>query len=130
MDTLKLNIDENNRIFLAPQIYLNAVDGYCLMSGYSLVSNPVFFYRPVFDWIDAYHQHTKKDLLWDIRLSIINSASQKALITLLKKLKEYLGQGLVSIINWYCSRSDIDLIEDIQDIASISEMEIKIIYTS
>lgn len=127
-----LAINTQNRIgtssFLAPTILLNAASGNCKISGKSLVSNPLDFYRPVFEWLESYINTIGGNLSWDFHLDYFNSSSKKMLIALFKKLKNYQEQGGNLQVNWHCFISDLELIEDLEDISFISNLEINVLY--
>jgi len=111
----------------SPDIKLNAETGICEISGESFMENGIEFYDAIYDWFNEYAEQVKGNINLILKLEYMNSSSLQHiynLIVLLKKIKE---GGLNVKVEWHYDDEEIDLEEDIEDIALESGMEIGLI---
>ena len=70
---------------------------------------------------------TKKPLLFNFKLSYVNTSSSKHILFILRLLKKYSEDGNEVITNWFIEKGDMDTEEDVEDYMIITGLEIKIL---
>lgn len=70
------------------------------ISGRSFPENPVEFYKSMFDWIDCFVPEIDDPIVLRIELDYFNSASNRMILLLLKRLEEHFKQGKDVKIQW------------------------------
>ena len=91
-ETFELNdliIAGSNSTFFVPEIHFIAATGQCSISGESYLEDTFNFYHDLKNWVEDYFASEKSKLVLDIKLSYFNTSSSRAILDLLKKLKEY-----------------------------------------
>lgn len=77
--------------------------------GRSIPENPTEFYRPVYDWIEAFVKHNTHKVKIDLGFEYINTSSTKWIFTLLKEFNEMKNLGEYANVTWYYERGDDDM---------------------
>ncbi len=124
MKNLEIIIEEGANF--KPYVFLNAETGYCELSGESYLEEAGSFYQPIRDWLLDYMK-TGKSILFDFKLTYVNTGSSKHILAILRMLKEYEVSGADVKVNWYIEEGDTDTEEDIEDCSIISGIEINTI---
>ena len=116
----------NSKIYLVeqtsktPLIKFDSTTGVFEMKGKSIPENSVVFYKPFFEWLDAYVQQPAPTTTLNIQLDYFNTSSSKCIVDLFKRLdnitKNASGQAT---INWYYNENDEDMLEAGEDYQSI-----------
>lgn len=109
-----------------PSVFLNAETGVCEIAGESYLEEASLFYKPIYDWLQEYIK-TNKPILFNFRLSYVNTSSSKHVLYILRLLKDYKDSGVSVETNWYIETGDTDTEEDVEDYMIISGLEINII---
>ncbi|MDF1547059.1 MAG: DUF1987 domain-containing protein [Bacteroidales bacterium] len=109
-----------------PSVLLNAETGVCEIAGESYLEEASLFYKPIYDWLQEYIK-TNKPILFNFRLSYVNTSSSKHVLYILRLLKDYKDSGVSVETNWYIETGDTDTEEDVEDYMIISGLEINII---
>lgn len=109
-----------------PSVSLNAETGLCEIAGESYLEEATLFYQPIYEWLQEYIK-TKKSILFNFRLSYVNTSSSKHVLFILRLLKEYQDAGGDVVANWYIEQGDTDTEEDVEDYTIISGLHINII---
>lgn len=112
-----------------PSVLLNAETGVCEIAGESYLEEATHFYQPIYEWLQEYIQ-TKSSILFNFRLSYVNTSSSKHVLFILRLLKEYKDNGGDVTANWYIEPGDTDTEEDVEDYTIISGLSINIIKNS
>ncbi len=105
-----------------PSVTLNAETGVIEIKGRSIPENAWEFYKPIYDWLEAYavspHENTRVELQFDY----LNTSSSKRLFDIFHKFEKLAQAGNNVVINWYYEKDDDDMLEtgeDFQDILKI-----------
>ena len=102
MKTLQIEQTE-----VTPLVILDAKNNVFELSGKSLPENVLKFYKPIFDWFDAYSKSPNSETKFVIKLKYFNTMSGKIMIELLFKLKEISKKGSNISIIWYYDYNDM-----------------------
>ncbi|TAE51004.1 MAG: DUF1987 domain-containing protein [Cytophagia bacterium] len=113
--------------FYTPLVSLTVSTGICEVSGESYLEYTGEFYAQITQWIRNYAQEVKKGIIFNFRLSYFNTSSFKALLGVLKVLKEYRNQGGEVDINWFYPPDDEDILREAQDLAEGAAVEMNYI---
>jgi hypothetical protein len=122
-----IELEPDTKILYTPGVFFNAETGVCKISGESYPEDAAQFYAPLKEWLIQYTTVLKKPIVFNIELSYMDSSSSKSILGLLLTLKEYENnQGDVTV-NWYYRETDVDMIEDAEDISLESKLPINFI---
>lgn len=124
MENLEIVITEGSHF--KPSVSLSAETGLCEISGESYLEEASLFYKPVSDWLREYVK-TGNPILFNFKLSYVNTSSSKHILSILRLLKEYKDSGAQVEANWYVELGDTDTEEDIEDYSIISGLDIRTI---
>jgi hypothetical protein len=93
------------------------------MEGRSLPEDSARFFAPVFDWTNAL---TAENVVLNVKLEYLNTASSKQLLSLLKIITENPSVKKTEI-NWYYEEGDLDGLETGEHYATIIKAPFKFI---
>ena len=105
-----------------PEISLNAITGDLSFLGRSLPEDSSVFYKPVFSWLDEYTMNPAKKTSVIFGLDYFNTASAKAIFSIIVKFDKLSKNNHQININWLYDEDDEDmkeLGEEYQDLFSI-----------
>ncbi len=105
MRELKISNTKNS-----PEITLNP-GGIIKISGRSIHSNVIEFYKPLEEWVSEYIKDPAEVTCVDINLEYFNSASAKVFIHIFEKIKHVTLKNRKFIFNWYYEEGDEDILE-------------------
>ncbi len=111
-----------------PEVSFNA-DGKIRISGRSIPEDATKFYDDLYEWIYYFCQEPPESTTVDIELEYFNSGSSKALLHILRALKEVVNKGNKLTINWYYEIGDDDIMERGEYYESILEIKFNFIET-
>ena len=74
-----------------PQVHLDKTSGKFEFSGKSLPEDVSSFYKPIFDWLDAYSKNSNDSTIVEFKMTYFNTASSKVILDVLMKLEENWG---------------------------------------
>jgi len=117
---------ENKGLNMTPEIDFNAETGKCVVSGYSFMDSALEFYEPVLNWMRLYFKLPAPKVDYEIRLKYFNSSSYRSIGQILDLLKGYRENGGDLNVTWFYDANDDELIEDIEDLAFSSNLDVKI----
>ena len=103
--------------FYTPYVKLDANTGVCEVKGESYLEYTGEFYSNITDWLKKYTQEVKKPLHFNFKLTYFNTSSFKAILGVLKTLKDCKAQGIDVVVNWYYASDDEDILAEAQDLA-------------
>jgi len=89
-----------------PEVELLPSKGILKLEGRSIPEDPGDFYNSVISKLEEYYQIPNDITQIDIRLEYVNSGSSKALLELLRLVKENYDNGKKCIVNWYFEEDD------------------------
>lgn len=113
--------------YFTPTVKLMAETGYCEISGESYLEYTGEFYDRVLDWLRGFTQSSNQVISFHFKLSYFNTSSYKAILNLLKFLKQYQGKGGRIEIFWHFPDDDPDMLREGQDLADGSEIEMQMV---
>lgn len=122
MESLKIRGNRNE--FFTPNVSLDAQSGNCEIAGESYLEYTGEFYDKIIQWVKAYFEEGNKSLRFDFKLTYFNTSSFKAILTVLRFLKNCERQGLGIDVNWYYHEDDIDILREAQDLAEGAELDL------
>lgn len=111
-----------------PEVSFNT-DGKIRISGRSIPEDATKFYDDLFEWVYYFCQDPPESTTVDIELEYFNSGSSKALLHILRALKEVVIKGNKLTINWYYEEGDDDIMERGEYYESILEVKFNFIET-
>lgn len=86
-------------------------NGELFLTGISLPQNVIDFFLPIFNWLNELKSSSPKKITFTIDLVYLDTSSTKAILTMLKLLKEMVGaQGDLSVI-WKYENGDADMLD-------------------
>jgi hypothetical protein len=109
-----------------PAVQFNAETGICEIRGESYMEETYRFYEPLIKWLKTYIS-LKKPLTLNFKLTYFNTNSSRLILDILDTIKEYQDEGGKVEVNWYYDKKDPDMVEEIEDFAVESGMDIKMI---
>jgi hypothetical protein len=94
-----------------PEIILDKKTNTFIFKGKSLPENPIFFYEPVFSWLDNYIVDPNSETKVDFNMEYFNTSSSKIILDIMKRLELIKESGHNVIINWMFREDDEDMLE-------------------
>lgn len=110
-----------------PEVLFDAENGKLLLKGRSIPENSIEFYKPLYDWVDAYAGQPKAETTIEVMLEYFNTSSSKCLLDLFKKLERLNGGGSNVSVHWYFEEDDEDMAEAGEDYQAIIKLPFKMI---
>ena len=109
-----------------PLVELNG-NGYMCIKGVSIPENGLFFFLPIFKWIEEYGLQPSSKTTLDIALDGYNTVSSKCILDVLKGLEKIKNQGFEVNVNWYYDRDDHDMLDAGQDFKNLIKVNFALI---
>ena len=105
-----------NRLFIketnvSPEIDLNSDTGILKIRGVSYPENAVFFYTPVFTWLEEFIKSSNDKVIIEIEISYLNTSSTRCLMKILEILDQGHKDGKNITLNWYYDKENDQLKE-------------------
>ena len=94
------------KTFNTPEVELLPSKGILKLEGRSIPEDPGDFYNAVMSKLEEYYQDPYDITQIDIKLEYVNSGSSKALLELLRFVKENYDDGKKCKVNWYFEEDD------------------------
>ncbi len=122
-----LHIEGSKGVYYIPTINFDASTGVLEITGESFLEDTEKFYTPAYEWLRTFTEQTDKEIRLNIGLSYYNTSSSRAILTILKIIREFKLKGGTVDIYWYLTE-DKDIVEEIDDFKIESELEINLVY--
>jgi hypothetical protein len=104
-----LEIQGQLSTFFTPSVNFSAETGICELSGESYLEDAFQFYDVLMNWINQYFAEGNSEIEMNIRLTYFNTSSSRAILDLLRLLKNYQdSRDYKVIVNWYYPNPDYD----------------------
>ncbi|GAB4470930.1 MAG: DUF1987 domain-containing protein [Thermoflexibacter sp.] len=104
-----LEIQGQLSTFFTPSVNFSAETGICELSGESYLEDAFQFYDILMNWVNQYFEEGNNELEMNIRLTYFNTSSSRAILDLLRLLKNYQdSRDYKVIVNWYYPNLDYD----------------------
>ena len=94
-----------------PTIDFNQETGVLELRGRSIPENSTEFYKPVFEWLDAYIDAPSANTEFAFKLQYFNTSSSKCILDVLRKLEKLHINGNKVVVNWFYEEDDEDMKE-------------------
>ncbi len=113
--------------FFIPTVSFNADTGVCEMSGESYLEETFEFYQKLIDWLTQYINEEKKPIIFNCKLTYFNTASSKAILEILRLLKNYQQAGGDAQINWFYHEWDDDMKMEVEDLSLDADVKVNLV---
>jgi hypothetical protein len=123
MENLHIPVEEDE--YDKPYINFDASTGVCEISGESFPEKTEDFYGRLMDWLERYVKEVKGPIDFTFNLSYFNTSSSKRILHIMILLQEYSEKGGKVTAKWNYEPEDLDLEEDIEDLKTISRLDLK-----
>ena len=94
-----------------PKISFDDGSGALEIEGRSIPENSTEFYKPVFEWLDAYIDAPSANTEFAFKLEYFNTSSSKCILDVLRKLEKLHINGNKVVVNWFYEEDDEDMKE-------------------
>ena len=94
-----------------PKISFDDGRGALEIEGRSIPENSTEFYKPVFEWLDAYIDAPSANTEFAFKLEYFNTSSSKCILDVLRKLEKLHINGNKVVVNWFYEEDDEDMKE-------------------
>ncbi|MFN8166292.1 MAG: DUF1987 domain-containing protein [Bacteroidia bacterium] len=99
-----------------PSISFRKETGTLELKGKSIPENSLEFYRPVYEWLDAYAQAPSNETELRVRLEYFNTSSSKCLLDIFRRLENIHSGGKSKVkVSWFYDSEDEDMMEAGED---------------
>ena len=111
-----------------PFINFDPASGAFEMKGKSIPENSVLFYKPLYEWMDAYIQAPAASTTLNVELAYFNTSSSKCIVDIFKKLEQIVKNNKgQATINWRYDEADEDMQEAGEDYKSIIKIPFNLV---
>lgn len=111
-----------------PTVNFDPTAGSLELRGRSIPENSIEFYKPLYDWIDAYGADPKPQTKVIIVLEYFNTSSSKCILDFFKKLEALNRGGKTAVtVNWHYEEDDEDMEEAGEDYQAIIDLPFNMI---
>jgi hypothetical protein len=109
------NLEINDSI-KTPSISFRENTGTLEIKGKSIPENSLEFYRPVFEWLDAYSHSPSSETELIVKLEYFNTSSSKCLLDIFRRLESINSSGKSNVkVKWFYETDDEDMMEAGED---------------
>lgn len=98
-----------------------------LVSGRSILEDPIEFYQPIIAWIEDYIKQPEALTRVIFRLEYINSGSNRLIYNILKLLDGQYQKGSNMVVNWYYEEDDDTLYNLGLDLQGLVKLPFKLL---
>ena len=109
-----------------PKISFDDGSGALEIEGRSIPENSTEFYKPVFEWLDAYIDSPSANTEFAFKLEYLNTSSSKCILDVLIKLEKLHINGNKVVVNWFYEEDDDDMKEAGENYQSIVSVPIQL----
>lgn len=122
-----LEIQGSIGTFFTPTVKLNANRCIGEITGESFLEDSQKFYDQIIQWLEQFAREIKKPLIFEFRLTYLNTSSIKAILFVLKTLRK-IEQDIGGVtINWYYPNDDFDMLIEAEDLAKGAQVKLNLI---
>jgi hypothetical protein len=111
-----------------PTVTFDAVSGKLELKGRSIPENSIEFYKPLYDWIEAYAANPQAETQLNVVLEYFNTSSSKCILDLFKKAENLNNGGKTKVtVYWHYEEDDEDMLEAGEDYQAILTLPFKMV---
>ena len=123
-----LIIEGSRDTYFTPHVELNAQTGICSITGESYLEEPFEFYERISAWFAEFFNGENIKLQLDLKLTYFNTSSSRALLEMLRALKDHQDEGKNLEVNWYYpDPDDEEILMEGEDFMEESGLDINMI---
>ena len=110
---------------MTPQIILDVQNQTFSMTGNSRPENPMQFYKPMFDWLNAYIPTASDKLVFEVKMDYFNTSTSKILLDLFELFEKLATSKDIHVI-WYYQSDDEEMQEAGEELLDLVELSYEI----
>ncbi len=110
---------------MTPEIILDAQSQIFSMTGNSRPENPMQFYKPMFDWLNAYIPTASDKLVFEVKMDYFNTSTSKILLDLFELFEKLATSKDIHVI-WYYQSDDEEMQEAGEELLDLVELSYEI----
>ncbi|MFN3916692.1 MAG: DUF1987 domain-containing protein [Flavobacteriales bacterium] len=111
-----------------PTVTFDAASGKLELKGRSIPENSIEFYKPLYDWIEAYGENPQAETQLSVVLEYFNTSSSKCILDLFKKAENLNNGGKTKVtVYWHYEEDDEDMLEAGEDYQAILTLPFKMV---
>lgn len=99
----------------SPAILFDGTTGILDIAGESYPENSYEFYKPVLHWLARFCYNFHEAIVFNCRISYLNTGSTKSMMDILDLFEERHSKGLAVRVNWYCDSDNDRAIETAEE---------------
>lgn len=99
-----------------PSVCFDQITGVCEIEGESYMEDAYKFYIPLLNWFKEF-TNEKKPIILNLKISYFNTSSSKYILEILSIMKKYKDVGNNVVVNWFYSKDDPDMLDEIRSFA-------------
>ncbi len=111
----------------SPYVCLDKEKNIFEIKGKSLPENVNIFYQPIIDWFSDYFKNSNPETVINFKLDYLNTASSKALLSLLLVVEDAVKNGINASVKWYYEEDDEDMKDIGEEYSDIIQIPFEII---
>ena len=120
--SLRINATETT-----PFVLLDQENNNFLIHGKSYSDESIYFFTPIFEWIDNYLQEPNPESTLVIELTFFNSSTIKHLLSIFFKFECIASDGIDLKIKWICNKHDDYIIQKIHEINQVTTLKSELV---
>lgn len=110
MDNLNLEQTKSS-----PAVHFDSATGILEIAGESYPENSYEFYKPVLQWLSRFCANFNGPIVFNCRISYLNTGSTKSMMDILDLFEERYHKGQAVSVNWYCDSDNDRAIETAEE---------------
>jgi hypothetical protein len=95
----------------SPAIAFNGESGVLEISGESFPENAYEFYKPVLNWITRFCAHFTESIVFNCRISYLNTGSIRTMLDVFDLFEDRFRQGREVRVTWFCDSENDRAVE-------------------
>ncbi len=99
----------------SPTIAFNGENGILEISGESYPENSYEFYKPLLDWITRFSAHFPGSIIFNCRISYLNTGSTKSMMDIFDIFEDRFRKGREVKVIWFCDNKNDRAVETAEE---------------
>ncbi len=106
---------------MTPQIELDPDKKVFSLTGNSRPENPMQFYKPMFEWLNAFFEETSEKMIFEVKMDYFNTSTSKILLDLFELFEKFAESKDLHVI-WYYQSDDEEMQEAGEELLDLVEI--------
>jgi hypothetical protein len=106
---------------MTPQIELDPDEKVFSLTGNSRPENPMQFYKPMFEWLNAFFEETSEKMIFEVKMDYFNTSTSKILLDLFELFEKFAESKDIHVI-WYYQSDDEEMQEAGEELLDLVEL--------